>query len=163
MRHLKLAPSRNLAIDCLTFWTIGSIAPTSRQITVGGSSDFLEYSAIGWARLAKGVDGYKPFVQKAIKLLAGGDKRRLLTKVLLGMNLYPHCSPFLTDSKEDYQTSPLHIAAALGLQNLCRHLLKTSSFPFVDVWEQTPLVVAARYGHTEVVKVLLERRNLLDH
>lgn len=68
--------------------------------------------------------------------------------------------------KDDLGWTPLHAAACEGHRGVCAILTEQGSMARVgemDIEGRTPLILAAQEGHLSTVRLLLDRRSLIDH
>jgi len=146
-------PHSKIAETCLTYLNSRAI----KDLSVSPSSDprgtpFLEYSSLYWG------------IHMRMEL---SDLARSLAHDLFDQYDSHVSAKLLSRStgewpfKYDKPFSALHCVSYLGIAEVAIGLIKTKKW---DVNERdsaglTPLMWAARYGHKEVVKLLLEQKN----
>ena len=147
-----------MAETCLTYLNFQHI----KDIPAGPSSDpqdtpFLEYSSLYWGTHMRmeHSDGAK---ELALQLLCQFEShisaQYLLKPILieLGFGYYPGDEPF----------SPLHCISYFGISEITNTLIKMNRWDVNqrDGLGMTPLIWAARFEREEVVKLLLQNKNI---
>jgi ankyrin repeat protein len=115
---------------------------------------FLKYAAHYWAEHARQVSDSE--VERLSFSIIGNINLR-------GSMLQVMCAPaYRSDNysqKYPKSTTALHIVARLGLTTVARQILRDSESTDKEVLAtgRTPLQEAARYGHTDVVRLLIDK------
>ena len=154
--NLFLRPRSMIAEVCLTYLNsphVRGISPTLRSVP--RTAPFIEYASCHWGTHSR-VGTTERVVMLALKLLDEYDKH-ISSKILLLRGLDNYDWPF------DLQGTPkgftgLHGAAYFGCVEITFALLETRKWNVraTDFRGHTAIAWAARRGHEEVVRTLIE-------
>ena len=158
--NLFSKPHSVIAEVCLTYLNFPHIRDLSPALrSVPPTAPLVEYASSHWGSHAR-QGGTKSVKALALKLLDEYDKH-ISSKIQLLRGVGFWAQPF------DQEDTPrgftgLHGAAYFGYLEITVALLETNNLDAqaIDFNGNTAIVWAARKGHEEVVKVLLERSNV---
>ena len=165
--HFQLEDDCFIARLCLTFLNFENFAEgycTNNQALEQRSQEFplLEYAARYWAIHGKDCCD-NTFEQLAIKFLCSEGHLSCATQAA-GYTDYMHHMSSTYGRTLPRRLSGLHVVASYGLVQLIDVLVHQSSSDVnvKDDHDQTPVLYAAKQGHTSVVKALVDKGAVLD-
>jgi len=151
-------PHSTMAETCLTYLNFQHV----NDLSGGPSPDlrgtpFLEYSSLYWGthmRMGSSVRA-KEFAFQLLERFDSHISAKLLWKSINGglpLNYDPGDKPF----------SALHCISYFGIAEVANALNETNRWDVneIDGAGMTPLIWAARYGHEEIVKLLLQEKDI---
>ena len=147
-----------MAETCLTYLKFQHIKDLpADQPSNPRDTPFLEYSSLYWGthmRLEHS-DGAKALALQLLCQFHSHVSAQYVLKAILsewGFSYYPGNEPF----------SPLHCISYFGISEITNTLIKMNRWDVNqrDSVGMTPLVLASRYGHEEVVKLLLRNKHV---
>jgi len=156
------SPHSTMAEVCLVYLSFGYVRDLSPTLkTLPSTMPLLEYSSSYWGEHAR--RGMTENVKRlALRLLARFDEHisaRLLLSHYEEISLYPYTN---RHGPEPTGFTGLHGASSLGIAEIVAALLEMKELDVnaTDSNGRTALAWAARRGHEEVVKMLLEREGI---
>jgi len=162
---LFYSPDSTIAEVCLVYLNFGSVRNLSPTLgTLPSTIPLLEYASLYWGEHAR--RGMTENIKRlALRLLDKFDQH-ISTKLLLSHyneeGLYPYYS---LHGPNPIGFTGLHGASSLGITEIVAALLEMKEWDVnaTDSDERTALAWAARRGHEEVVRMLLERGGVNLH
>ena len=149
-------PHSTIAEICLTYLNSQPVKALSAEPFIDNQdAPFLEYCSLYWGVHAKRElsDCARSLALNLLKEYYDQTPIRLLLEQV--DELFEYLDP-------PYIFSGLHCSAFLGIGELVTALVEIGCYDIneVDSWTYTPLTWAARNGHDEVVKILLEQEGV---
>ncbi|KAG2415546.1 hypothetical protein HFD88_006737 [Aspergillus terreus] len=127
-----------------------------------GHASFLDYAIQFWAEHTKHVQTDGEVRQAAKRFLQNIFLTSYIDR-MLPANDHTYVSlSLLIDDFEMFRATGLHMVARFGLVTQLEDLLEGTPAPEInsrDPYGQTPLILAVRYGHQDVVDILLSCSN----
>jgi len=162
LRDPTLFPSPHSVIAevCLTYLNFKFVRDLSPTLYSAPSAPLLEYAAVNWGKHARRgmVENVKIL---ALRLLGGFDEH-ISAQLLLrnGRDLFS--DPWFNWEEGPKGFTGLHGVAFFGITEIATTVLDMKKWEInaADCTGSTPLTWAAMKGHTEVVKILLERESV---
>ena len=159
-------PHSAIAEICLTYLNFGCIRHLSPVLHSSPSTTpLLEYASVYWGIHARrGMTGNSKML--ALRLLDRFDEHISTQLLLLHSNRDRGWGPYFRRKGGPTGFTGLHGAAFLGIAETVSTMLEMKEWDAnaYDCMGMTALMWAAREGHEEVVKVLLQREDVnLDH
>ncbi|KAL5361661.1 ankyrin repeat-containing domain protein [Aspergillus floccosus] len=154
---------REISLACLKYLLLDPFTAKS------GYTSFLDYTVFFWAEHTKQVQTDQE-VRKTAKLFLQNTWLTSSVDRMLPANDHTYVSlSLLIDDLEASRATGLHMVARFGLVTQLEDLHKENPGPEInsrDPYGQTPLILAVRYRHQDVVDIFLHRsdadQNLTD-
>jgi len=157
-------PHSTIAEVCLTYLNFGCVrdlAPTLYRAP--STMPLLEYASLYWGKHAR-IGMTENVKILALKLLGGFDEHVSAQLLLLGHNedRENDWDPYFDSMEGPTGFTALHAASFLGIVEIVAIVLENKEWDAnaTDCLDSTALQWAARNGHEEVVKMLLEREEI---
>ena len=136
---------KTLAVTCLTYLLLDDIHPK-----LDNNSAFLNYAVHHWGDHAK--------------TSFDTDVERLSFQFLQTQSALDIWCEAAGDILEGEGNHPVHVATVFGLETLVLAFIELGNeINATNSRGETPLMLAAKFGHEEIVSLLMSRRNLLKN
>jgi len=156
------SPHSTIAEVCLTYLNFGCTRDLSPTLVVAPlTMPLLEYASIYWGEHArKGMTENAKIL--ALRLLDRFDKHASAQLLLLHYKRDGHWCPNFNGARGPTGFTGLHGVAFLGIVEIVGTVLEMKKWDVnaTDCMGSTALIWAARKGNEEVVKILLERKDV---